>query len=452
MQIKTPAMQPDPETPAPNDTPNTPGVPTPLNPTTPPVIGSPSVADLAAATPTHAALEPLLTGLLSLCLAFFLADGLVSLVDDTCVLLLDLHALLAVRVVVFILAALLALVVYALIGLTPMVPKRLFLPLALFYLFAQLATIPFYIYDYYHVQWANWGMSLLQVALALGLLAWAQGGFKPRWPLLPPSRLGPRGFSWLNLSLFVGLNLFVLLPSTLASLWVCAGLAVDHFSDSFMALRPGGFTVQVRTYGRDDGKRIKLVPMAHIGEPEFYRALAQSFPTNALILMEGVTDSRDLLTNKISYHRAAAALGLAEQQREFKPRRERLVRADVDVDVFAPSTIDLLNAGMLIHTRGLNAQTLSQLAQYSPPPHFEQRLVEDLLRKRNRRLLDEIKKQLPHADLLIVPWGVAHMPEIARAIQQDGFRLQESREYVAIRFGARDKTTASPVGAQGNSQ
>jgi hypothetical protein len=439
-------MPPDPAIPAPNDT-NTPGASTPLTPTTPPVIGTPSVAGLHAPPKSNrTALEPLLTGLLSLCLALFLADGLASLADDTCVLLLDLHALLAVRVVVFLLAALLALVVYALIGLTPMVPKRLFLPLTLFYLFAQLATIPFYIYDYYHVQWANWGMSLLQVALALGLLAWARGGFKRRWPFVPPSCLGARGFTWPNLCLFVGLNLFVLLPGILVYLWACASRAVDHFSDSFMALRPGGFTVQVRTYARDDGKRIKLVPMAHIGEPEFYRALAQSFPTNALILMEGVTDNRDLLTNRISYHRAATALGLAEQQREFKPRRERIVRADVDIEVFAPSTIDLLNAGMLIHTRGLNAQTLSQLAQYSPPPHFEERLVDDLLRKRNRRLLAEIKKQLPHADLLIVPWGVAHMPEIAKAIQKDGFKLKESREYVAIRFGGRRGKAASEDG------
>jgi hypothetical protein len=440
-------MQPDPEIPAPNDTSSAPSPPIPI---TPPVIGSatPPVGGLSSAPPkpNRAALEPLLTGLLSLCLALFLADGLVSLSDDTCLLLFDLRALLAVRLVVFILAALLGLVVYALIGLTPMVPKRLFLPLTLFNVFAQLAIIPFYIYDFHHVQRADWAISLLQVALALGLLGWAQDGLKLRWPLVPPGRLGARGFSWLNLCVFLGLNFFVLLPGILFYLWICAGRAVDHFSDSFMALRPGGFTVQVRTYARDDGKRIKLVPMAHIGEPEFYRALAQSFPTNALILMEGVTDSRDLLTNKISYHRAAAALGLAEQQREFKPRRERLVRADVDVEVFAPSTIDLLNAGMLIHTRGLNAQTLAQLAQYSPPPHFEERLIDDLLRKRNRRLLAEIKKQLPHADLLIVPWGVAHMPEIAHAIQEDGFKLKESREYVAIRFGGRRGKAANEDG------
>jgi hypothetical protein len=218
---------------------------------------------------------------------------------------------------------------------------------------------------------------------------------------------------------------------------------VDHFSDSFMALRSGGFTVQVRTYVRADGKSIELVPMSHIGEPEFYRELSRSFSTNALILMEGVTDNRDLLTNKITYHRVATSLGLAEQQREFKPRRERMVRADVDVDEFAPSTIDLLNVAMLIHTRGLTSETLAPLTQYSPPPHFEEQLVEDLLRKRNRRLLEEIHSRLLQEQNLIVPWGVAHMPEIAQEIQKSGFGLAETREYTAIRFGGNGGKTAA---------
>jgi len=415
--------------------PSVPAMPPVIRPGSEPKGGAPEAPDNSG----RQAWQKLLSVVLSVCLVLFLADGLVSLADDTAMLVFDRHALLPLRVIVFLLFGVLALIVYALMGLTPMVPKRFFVPVSLFNLLAQLLIIPVYIYDYRHAPRADWAISLLEVVGAVVLLCWAQGGLKLRWPFLPASRLGSRGFSWLNLGLFAGLNLLVLLPAMLVYLWVCAARAVDHFSDSFMALRPGGFTVQVRTYVRDDGKRIKLVPMSHIGEPEYYRALSQAFPTNGLILMEGVTDNRGLLTNKISYHRVATSLGLAEQQREFKPQREHIVRADVDVEEFAPSTIDLLNAAMLIHTRGVNAATLSELAQFSPPPHFEERLVQDILGKRNRRLLEEIKKQLREEDELIVPWGVAHMPEIAKAIQKDGFHLKESRDYVAIRFGSRTK-------------
>jgi hypothetical protein len=72
--------------------------------------------------------------------------------------------------------------------------------------------------------------------------------------------------------------------------------------------------------------------------------------------------------------------------------------------------------------------------QYPATPDFQEQLLDDLLRKRNRRLLDEIQTHLPQSDYIIVPWGAAHMPEIAREIKKSGFRLEETREYVAISF------------------
>ena len=131
----------------------------------------------------------------------------------------------------------------------------------------------------------------------------------------------------------------------------------------------------------------------------------------------------------------STSLGLSEQVEEFRPTRGEMVSADVDVEQFAPSTIGLLNLTMLFHTRGVNAGNVLMLMQYSPPPHFEDQLFEDLLRKRNRRLLEELQARLPQTENIIVPWGAAHIPEIAKEIQKSGFRLDETREYVVIRFG-----------------
>jgi hypothetical protein len=222
---------------------------------------------------------------------------------------------------------------------------------------------------------------------------------------------------------------------------LCAALAVGHFSDGFLALRPGGLTVRVRKYARNDGKTIQLFPMSHIGEPDFYRKLSQSFPTNSIILMEGVTDDRNLLTNKITYKRMATSLGLAEQHEEFNPTQGELVPADVDVEQFTANTIGLLNLAMLIHSKGVNTETVLTMLRFSPPPHYEEELLDDLLRKRNRHLLEELHARLSQTEHIIVPWGVAHMPEIAKEIQKAGFRLVETREYIAIRFGSAGKET-----------
>ena len=372
--------------------------------------------------------------LLSLYLGLFMADAVVSLVDDSLILFLDIHAFTAIRGVLFFFVTIMALGTYGLMALTPMIPKRMFLPVTLFNPVAVLVSLPVLIYSYSRIQQVAWVISFGQVVFCLSILSCFQGGFKFRWPLVAESQLAARRFSWPNLLVFLLLNVCVLLPIAVVYLFLCAALAVDHFSEGFAALRPGGLTVRVREYVRNDGKTIQLVPMSHIGESDFYRTLSQSFPTNAVILMEGVTDTRHLLTNRISYKRMALSLGVTEQVEEFKPSPQQLVRADVDVEQFASSTIDFLNRVMLVYSRGLNAGNVRELVQYSPPPDFEQNLMEDLLRKRNRRLLEEIQAQLPQSENIIVPWGVAHMPEIAREIQRSGFRLEKTREHMAIRF------------------
>ena len=372
--------------------------------------------------------------LLSLCLALFLVDAAVSLLDDSLILFFGLHIFSLVRGLVAIFGALMALGVYGLIGLTPMVPKRLFLPIPLFHLALILASFPFAIYCHGRLQQLSVGISACQVIVGLGILCWSQGGFKLRWPLVPENRLGVRRFSWWNLSVFTLANVFVLLPGVIVYFFFCTGLAVNHFTDGFMALHPGGLTVQVRKYVRNDGKTIQLFPMAHVADADFYRKVSQSFPTNSVILMEGVTDEKNLLTNGISYKRMANALGLAEQHEEFSPCSGEMVQADVDVDQFSPDTIECLNLVMLVHSRGLNPAVLQQLLQYSSSPQTVKQLFDDLLTRRNRHLMDEIQSRLPQSENIMVPWGVAHMPGIAKEMENSGFHLDETQEYMVIRF------------------
>jgi hypothetical protein len=384
--------------------------------------------------PKPGPLRQILTLLLSVCLGLFLADAVISLADDSLTVLCGIRLLAVVRGIVWLLAMLAAFVVYLLMGLTPMIPKRVFLPLTLFNPAVTLGVILPAIYFYNRLQQITWIVSLWQTAFGLAVLCWAQGGLRLRWPLVPDSRLGSRRFGWLNLSGFLLANVFVLLPAVVVFLVVCAALAVGHLSEGFLTLRPSGFTVQVRKYVRSDGKTVQLVPMAHVGERDFYQKLAHSFPTNAVVLMEGVTDNHDLLTNTITYRRMASSLGLAEQQKEFRPVEVEVVRADVDIADFTPNTIGFLNLVMLIHGKGLKPENVLKVLNFSPPPHFEEQLWDDLLHKRNQHLLKELRTRLSDPEPLIVPWGVAHMPGISAGIKDSGFRLAETREYTVIRF------------------
>jgi hypothetical protein len=372
--------------------------------------------------------------LLSLCLALFLVDAVISLADDSLILLGGLHPISALRGLVGFFAMLMAVGTYGLMGLTPMVPKRLFLPIPLFNVAVMLAGFPFTIYCFGWLHQAVWGVSAVQVVVGLGVLYWAQGGLSFRWPLVPVDQIGVRSFSWRNLSVFVLVNVFVVLPAVIVYVLLFTALAVDHFSGGFMALHSNGLSVQVRKYVRNDGKTIELFPMSHIADARFYQYVSQSFPTNSIILMEGVTDENNLLTNKITYKRMAKSLGLSEQHETFVPTRGEMVPADVDVNQFSQDTIDLLNLAMLVHARGLTPGNVQKLMEYSPPTHFEKEFINDLVTKRNQHLVDEIHSKLSQTDNIMVPWGVAHMPGIADEIQKSGFRLDATHEYMVIQF------------------
>ena len=159
-----------------------------------------------------------------------------------------------------------------------------------------------------------------------------------------------------------------------------------------------------------------------------------------MIFMEGVTDSKNLLTNKITYKKMAKALGLGEQHQDFKPNpQEMYPGADVDVDQFSTNTIALLNLAMLIHSKGLTPEALLLLLQEREPPDFQEQLFDDLLNKRNQHLLGVIREHLSQPGQIIVPWGAAHMPGLARELQKSGFHLQETQDYFAIRFHSSGK-------------
>ncbi len=258
-------MQPEPEIPPLEVNPQTGSVPPLLSGIQPPAHGDSPALLQAKPHPKALPVERMLAILLSLCLGLFLADAAVALADDSLILGLEIHLLTMIRGLLFFVSLLMTLLLYGLMGLIPAVPKRLFLPVALFNPVAGLVLIPIAIYSFGQLQRAAWGISFCEAILGLSILCRAQHGFRLRWPLVAEDQLGMQHFSWRHLSRFLLVNLVLVLPAVVVYLGVCAILAVDHFSDGFLALRRDGLTVQVRKYIRNDGKTIQLVPMSHIG-------------------------------------------------------------------------------------------------------------------------------------------------------------------------------------------
>jgi hypothetical protein len=372
--------------------------------------------------------------LLSVLLCLFLAEAGLSLLDDTLSLAFDVHALELFRGLVFVLFTLLSLLVYLLLGLMPLIPKRWVLPVLFFNPLVLLGSIPVLIYHYQHLELIFWLISFGEVLFSLGMVFGIQGAPRLRWPLFRPEQLGRGFFGGWHLFGFVAANAFVLVPGVLLYLMVCASLAVGHFTEGFLALRWNGLAARAKTYVRDDHKIIELIPMMHIGETSFYQQISETFPSNSVILMEGVTDNQNRLKNQLRYQQAASSLGLKEQQEEFVPAHGRPRDADLDTEQFSETTIKLLDEVALIYTQGWNLTNIQVLARFSNDPRILDQLVNDILFKRNAKVLQEIKAELRGPDVIVVPWGAFHMPGIVHGVEESGFHLSATREFQIVHF------------------
>jgi len=373
--------------------------------------------------------------LLSIYLVLFLIDAGLSILDDSLILFLNIHFLGVIRGITGFFDILAGILIYLLLGLTPTIPKRFFLPLTLFFPLAVLVVIfSLAIGCHDKMQQVTLLLSICQGGLGSAIFCWIRGGLTIQWPLVRFELLENKTFGWLNLSGFLFANIFLIPVMIFLYLALCASLALDHFSRHFMVMHPGGLAVRATTYVRNDGKTIYLVPMMHIGQSDFYHQISKSFPTNAIVLLEGVTDQKHRLKNRLSYQRMASSLGLSEQPREFSVKQRAVRRADLDLDQFSNESVDLIDLIAGIHSKGLNVATLIVLMQKSQDASFEERIWEDLLTKRNDHLLKEIQRELDHYDSIVVPWGALHMPGIAAGIEKSGFKPTAVQEYSVVRF------------------
>jgi hypothetical protein len=371
--------------------------------------------------------------LLSLILVFFLASGVIGLISEAQTLFFGSRDLAGLSGLVMLFLLVTGLLTYVLLALFPGIPKRYFLPVSLWVPVAGVASLPMLIYFFDRVALIGFALALVHVFAALFIIRRLQGGAGFRWPLVPEEALAARSFSWGNFCGVLLAGIFLVIPAIAFCGAFSARLAVAHFTDGFVALGPSGVSMQVRKYVRDDGKKITLVPMSHIGEEKFYRDLARSFPADSVILMEGVTDSSKVMGKHLDYSRAAAAIGGVSQVDAFRPPGE-IVAADLDMTAFAPETLELLKTAQLFHTKGITPETLPLFSK-PMPPGIEKLIIADILTKRNQHLLSVLQERLPGSSQIVIPWGAAHLPGIAREIQKLGFHVVETQEFLAIAFG-----------------
>ena len=61
-------------------------------------------------------------------------------------------------------------------------------------------------------------------------------------------------------------------------------------------------------------------------------------------------------------------------------------------------------------------------------------VINDIVNKRNKVLLQHLQSSLPVSDSIIIPWGAMHMPGIQAELFKMGFKPGKTQERLAIAF------------------
>jgi hypothetical protein len=257
--------------------------------------------------------------------------------------------------------------------------------------------------------------------------------------------------------IFSAVNLLLLPVLLVFSLLATADLYLDQQTSGFMRLSPLGAYASERTY-RYGGKEVRLMAMMHIARPGYYQELVASLPAKGtIVLAEGVSDRDNLLQNNFSYDRLAGLAGLSSQETmriegnlldlddlkladgiERDEARPDIVQADLDVNRFAPRTVEFLN---VIGQTLLSGKPLAQgvveyfeWVQAHAGSDVLEGVMDDILERRNAVLIDTLGRGLERYDTIIVPWGGMHMPAIEEAVLKRGFVPDEEKERLLFAF------------------
>ncbi len=377
------------------------------------------------------------------------AHGLAQLVLHTGVLAVPGNAL---GTLVFFVSVLL----WAILGLTPLLPKRIFAPAIVFPFLASLVAAPLGmvlasrlairdLIDFDLATVAAKAPSIFLAYVATNVLQAAVGAWTVRkirravggkgW-ILPPDAVPDAPFRWKPALLFVAANVLIVVVGLPLYGVLVVETAVNSFGRGFVVCDHHGISVVTQDYARD-GKTVSLVGMMHVSEKGSYDKLIASIDSrDAVLLAEGVTDEKGLLHHKTDYKKAASTLGLESQVEAFHPDQKGLdvEWGDVDVSVFSPRSIDLLNAIFRLYEGDFSLGTIQNVQAQSGDPEAIKGLFHDILEGRNEHLLKRIDEALVTHGHVVVPWGAYHLPDLGLALEAKGFKVARREERPVVNF------------------
>ena len=185
----------------------------------------------------------------------------------------------------------------------------------------------------------------------------------------------------------------------------------------------GGFIYTKEVVLTKGDQKIALIGIYHVASKSYYQKIQNKWDNKGFLeLKEGV---QDLSLENFSYTPISSIMGdeIIDQPHPLFDKTESIV-ADISAQEI-PQLENILSQFLKIQ------EEFSQgnLLKYFELKNFFSNYQEELLKKRNTFLIETIKENSDKN--LIIPWGVAHLPEIESFLETSGFKKEETSYYFA---------------------
>ncbi len=400
-------------------------------------------------------------GVANFYLVAFAADGLVSIADELWAMVAGTSPLSAMRQQLAVFVVLASLIMAFVVAFVPHLPKAVFLPMIGAAIWLALGGPPF---GSLAKSGDGAGLFLALCQTALAMAAFLIIHLRTGNPFLNAAALPHLSHVFLRIALASIVTLVVGLAGIVAlGVWTAVTYA-EQETNGYIQFTWHDIRARTATFRRDT-KVVRLIATAHIAERQFYEQAYARIPERAVVLAEGITDTKGVLAREAAKpDEVAQSMGLDSQivfeellaagqtvsadakpgDPKPKPVADRLkpdvVRADVDVSDLSPPTLRCLRADL-----AAKLDTGEVLAKDGGVPACSPKDLEvfweEILTKRNAVLMTTFDKLKDKYDVFVVPWGAMHMPGLEKGFMDRGFRI-ESAEMLTL---ARYETVAGHV-------
>lgn len=215
---------------------------------------------------------------------------------------------------------------------------------------------------------------------------------------------------------------------------------LEHGSKGYIKFTNGSIVLTEKIFIKE-GRKVRVIPMIHIGKKEFYQQINKDVDnTTTLYLLEGIQD-KDKLLEGLNHRKTASAIGQESQADHFRPGTQaqskyqtsmiQAISADIDASEMSHETIELLNF-LTDSKKDGGPMSLIELNMKLADKKYN-KMYYDIIELRNNKLMSLFNENKQKYETIIIPWGALHLPDIERRLVDLGYEeSSERKERVAI--------------------